>query len=511
MYDNNFLAQHLSAASVNNENKVFAFQPDTIPTSYGELFRNAEKIASVLSSGGLKPGDRVAMQVGKSLRAIELYLGTIIAGGVFLPLNTDYTASEVEYFLTDAKPTVLVCDSRKLDQLSSVAVTAEVQTTFTLSNDGSTGTLLDAAEQVHGTFKAATRSADDLAAILYTSGTTGRSKGAMLSHRSLASNAQTLKDYWQFTSEDCLIHALPIFHIHGLFVAINITLSAGSSLIFLPKFDANEILRYLPKATVLMGVPTFYTRLLDFEALNKSSAKSMRLFVSGSAPMLVDTHEKWQERTGHTILERYGMTETNMNTSNPYNGVRKPGTVGFPLPGVNVKITSPDTRATLQRGEIGQIEVNGDNVFSGYWNMPEKTAEELSEDGWFKTGDIGVIDEQGYVSIVGRSKDLIISGGYNVYPKEIESVIDDISHVIESAVIGVPHKDFGEAVVAVVVAEKGHNLNTKTIKEHAQKTLARFKLPKEVVFIEELPRNRMGKVQKAMLREKYTELFNSLS
>lgn len=514
MYDNNFLAKHLRTASTTSNEKVFAYQTDLTPTSYGALFVNAEKIATVLTKGGLNPGDRVAMQVGKSIQAIELYLGTIIAGGVFLPLNTDYTASEVKYFLKDASPTIFVCDTKKYIELKKVAKAVNVKTVLTLNNDGTIGTLLDAMSEVTNRFKAIDRGPEDLAAILYTSGTTGRSKGAMLSHRSLASNSQTLKDYWQFTSDDCLIHALPIFHIHGLFVAINITLTAGSSLKFLPKFDVTEILESMAKATVLMGVPTFYTRLLAQDGLNKSAVNKMRLFVSGSAPMLVDTHNKWQEITGHTILERYGMTETNMNTSNPYHGARKPGTVGLPLPGVDAKITDPESGAELKQGEIGQIEVKGDNVFSGYWNMPEKTAEELGADGWFKTGDIGAFDEDGYVSIVGRSKDLIISGGFNVYPKEIESVIDDLDSVIESAVIGVPHADFGEVVVAVVVlANKGaaidHSLDKQIIKDHAQKTLARFKLPKKVFFAEELPRNRMGKVQKAMLREQFAQTFKS--
>ena len=352
------------------------------------------------------------------------------------------------------------------------------------------------------------RSSDDLAAILYTSGTTGRSKGAMLSHGALASNALTLADYWQFTREDSLIHALPIFHIHGLFVAINITLCAGSHLHFLPRFDADKIMQKMPSSTVLMGVPTFYVRLLQHADLNEKSVSSMRLFVSGSAPLLAETHQLWQQKTGLAILERYGMTETNMNTSNPYNGDRRPGTVGFPLPGVEVKICNPETGEQLANGEIGQIEVKGPNLFSGYWKMPEKTAEELRPTGWFLTGDLGICDDDGYISIVGRSKDLIISGGYNVYPKEIEGVIDDLEGVEESAVIGLPHPDFGEAVVAIVVGDAKDNALSDAIKSQTQTLLAKFKRPKKVYFVDELPRNTMGKVQKAQLREDYSDTFS---
>lgn len=509
MYEQNYLAKQLRQASLGHDQKIFAHQPNAMAISYGALFENAEKMAAVLIACGVTPGDRVAVQVGKSIQAIELYIGTLLAGGVFLPLNTDYTGNEVEYFLTDASPTVFVCDPKKQSQLEPVAKASRVNKLLTLSDDGLSGSLIDSASTMKSGFKAVERAPEDLAAILYTSGTTGRSKGAMLSHRSLASNASTLVDYWQFSADDCLIHALPIFHIHGLFVAINISLTAGSSLIFMPKYDASAILKSMPKATVLMGVPTFYTRLLEQADLNKHAVRNMRLFVSGSAPMLVDTHERWQEVTGHTILERYGMTETNMNTSNPFVGARKPGTVGLPLPGVSVKITDGTSSDALPNESIGQIEVKGDNVFSGYWNMPEKTAEELGEDGWFKTGDIGVIDNEGYVSIVGRSKDLIISGGYNVYPKEIESVIDDMDKVVESAVIGISHKDFGEGVVAVIVAEQGHDLSKEKVVEFSKASLARFKLPKEVYFVDKLPRNKMGKVQKAMLREQYQATFNA--
>lgn len=507
MYESNYLAKNIRAASIGHEDNVFAWLLDGRSISYGDLFSNAERFASVLVENGVKPGDRVAVQVGKSIQAVELYLGTLLAGGVFLPLNTGYTPAEIDYFLGDATPAVFVCDPNKQEVMQPIADKAGVKALLTLATDGQSGTLTDAQLQVSDGFAAIPREATDLAAILYTSGTTGRSKGAMLSHGALASNASTLKDYWRFTAEDCLIHALPIFHIHGLFVAINITLFAGSSLHFLPQFDADLILDRMKHASVLMGVPTFYVRLLQSSRLNRDTTANMRLFVSGSAPLLAETHVQWQEKTGHAILERYGMTETNMNTSNPYDGERRPGTVGFPLPGVELKITDPETGNPLADGEVGQIEVRGPNVFSGYWKMPEKTAEELRPDGWFLTGDVGVVDSDGYVSIVGRSKDLIISGGYNVYPKEVEAIIDDSMLVNESAVIGVPHPDFGEAVVAVVVPEAGQQPSESDIQGLTSDNIAKYKRPKRVFFVDELPRNTMGKVQKAKLREDYKATF----
>ncbi|MGX9416626.1 malonate--CoA ligase [Vibrio sp. WJH972] len=509
MYHANYLAHTLRKASVGYEDNLFATLLDDSHVSYKTLFDNAEKMAAVLQQNGVKAGDRVAVQVGKSITTIELYLGTILAGGVFLPLNTDYMASEIEYFLSDAQPTVFVCDPTLEKTLKSVADRANVHALLTLSSNGTEGSSFDQRNTVESAYVEVKRNKDDLAAILYTSGTTGRSKGAMLSHGALSSNALTLADYWQFTREDTLIHALPIFHIHGLFVAINITLCAGSKLQFLPRFDADKIMEKMSTSTVLMGVPTFYVRLLQQPNLSKESVSSMRLFVSGSAPLLSETHQLWQEKTGHAILERYGMTETNMNTSNPYDGDRRPGTVGFPLPGVDIKICDATTGEELANGEIGQIEVKGPNLFSGYWKMPEKTAEELRDSGWFLTGDLGVRDDDGYISIVGRSKDLIISGGYNVYPKEIEAVIDDIPGVQESAVIGLPHPDFGEAVVAVVVAETDTTSLLDDITRQTQAVLAKFKRPKRVYFVDELPRNTMGKVQKAQLRENYSDTFVS--
>ena len=506
MYHSNYLANQLRCASVDHNNDIFAYLSHGDEVSYGSLFANAEKTAKALIKAGVEPGDRVAVQVAKSITTVELYLGSILAGAVFLPLNTDYTPAEIEYFLTDASPKVFVCDLASERLMTQVAIKAGVASLLTLDHSGQTGSLIELRALEQAGFDGVARKESDLAAILYTSGTTGRSKGAMLTHAALAANALTLADYWHFTRADKLIHALPIFHIHGLFVALNITLCVGSSLHFFNRFNSDDIIETLPNASVLMGVPTFYVRLLKHAALNKDRVKNMRLFVSGSAPLLTETHHAWQQQTGHAILERYGMTETNMNTSNPYDGDRRPGTVGYALPGVEIKITHPETGESLANGDVGQIEVRGPNVFAGYWQMPEKTAEELNPDGWFLTGDLGIRDNDGYISIVGRSKDLIISGGYNVYPKEVELVIDEHSDVLESAVIGVSHPDFGEAVVAVVVA-KAQVQDDVAIKALCKTTLAAYKCPKRVVFIDELPRNTMGKVQKAKLRERYRSLY----
>ncbi|MTJ05065.1 MAG: AMP-binding protein [Sediminimonas qiaohouensis] len=503
MFDDNHLISRLARHASTAPDAPFARRADGQPdVSYGALFGGAQRMAAALVAAGLSPGDRVAVQVEKSLQALELYLGTVMAGGVFLPLNTGYTADEVAYFLTDATPSVVVCDPSRADDIAPLAGAAHL---FTLDADGQ-GTLARALPAPGTPFAAAPRGADDLAAILYTSGTTGRSKGAMLSHANLASNSETLVDYWRFTPDDVLIHALPIFHTHGLFVATNVALLSGASVVFLPRFDADAVLDAMPSATALMGVPTFYTRLLDNPRLTRDRAANMRLFISGSAPMLRDTHEKWQARTGHTVLERYGMTETNMNTSNPYEGERRAGTVGFPLPGVELRIVDADG-TPVDRGEIGVIEVRGPNVFQGYWQMPGKTAEELRPDGWFITGDQATEDADGYITIVGRAKDMVITGGFNVYPKEIESMIDDIEGIAESAVIGVPHPDFGEAVIAVIVAENRAMTEAEVMAEIGSR-LARFKQPKTYIFVPELPRNTMGKVQKKALRETYQNLFS---
>jgi malonyl-CoA/methylmalonyl-CoA synthetase len=476
-------------------------------TTYAELVARTGRVANALAVLGVKPGDRVAAQVEKSVEAIVLYLATARAGGVFLPLNTGYTPAEIEYFLGDAEPAVFVCDPSRYESLRPVAAGAGAQV-LTLDAEGEGG-LAEAARRESEDFETVERSGDDLAALLYTSGTTGRSKGAMLTHGNLVSNAEALRETWRYTADDVLIHALPIFHTHGLFVATNVTLISGASMLFLPRFDVDRIFELMPRATVLMGVPTFYVRLLQDERLTAEATKAMRLFVSGSAPLLAETHREWQARTGHAILERYGMTETNMNASNPYEGDRVAGTVGFPLPGVEIRVTDPETGAELAQGEIGMIEVRGPNVFKGYWRMPEKTAAELRDDGFFITGDLGKVDERGYLNIVGRGKDLIITGGYNVYPKEIETEIDAIPGVVESAVVGVPHRDFGEGVTAVVVRTGKVALTEADVLKVLEERLAKFKLPKRVVFADDLPRNTMGKVQKNLLRETYGDLYRS--
>jgi malonyl-CoA/methylmalonyl-CoA synthetase len=508
MYQTNYLAERISRASDSRHDAVFLEVHRTgEAVSYGAFWAGAERMAAALVRAGLEPGDRVAVQAPKTVAMLELYVGTVLAGGVFLPLNTAYTASEVSYFLTDAEPRVFVCEPDKLTALRPVAGAAGVGTVLTLAADEG-GTLPQARDAEEAGFTPVPRRPDDLAAILYTSGTTGRSKGAMLTHRALASNSEVLRDYWQFTRKDVLIHALPIFHTHGLFVATNVTLMAGGSCIFMAGFEAQAIRDAMAAgATALMGVPTFYVRLLETPGVG-AAAKNMRLFISGSAPLLAETHDRWRALTGHAILERYGMTETNMNTSNPYEGERRAGTVGFPLPGVELKVSDPSTGAKLPQGEIGVIEVRGPNVFAGYWQMPEKTAEELRPDGWFITGDLGMIDADGYVHIVGRGKDLIISGGFNVYPKEVEEAIDALPGVLESAVIGVPHADFGEGVVAVVVPEKGAALTPEAVLTGLSGDLAKFKQPKKVVIVEALPRNTMGKVQKNLLREEYAALLH---
>ena len=474
--------------------------------TYGDLIARTGQLANVLVARGVKPGDRVAAQTEKSVAGLVLYLATVRAGAVYLPLNTAYTLNELDYFITDAEPSVVVCDPSKAKGIGAIAakVGAKVEG---LGADGK-GSLTEAADKAASEFATLVRNNDDLAAILYTSGTTGRSKGAMLTHDNLASNSLTLVDYWRFTDKDVLIHALPIYHTHGLFVASNVALFARASMIFLPKFDPEAIIKLMARATVLMGVPTFYTRLLQNPALNKDTTSHMRLFISGSAPLLAETHREWEARTGHAVLERYGMTETNMNTSNPYDGERVAGAVGHPLPGVSVRVTEPETGKVLSPEEIGMIEVRGPNVFKGYWRMPEKTRSEFRDDGFFITGDLGKIDAKGYVHILGRGKDLVISGGFNVYPKEIESEIDAMPGVIESAVIGVPHADFGEGVTAVVVCNKGAGVTEASVLKALDGRLAKFKMPKRVFVVEELPRNTMGKVQKNVLRDSYKDIYS---
>jgi malonyl-CoA/methylmalonyl-CoA synthetase len=471
--------------------------------TYAELVAETGRMANALVATGVRAGDRVAVQVEKSLANLVLYLACLRAGAVFLPLNTAYTLPEVGYFVGDAEPSLIVCDPSAREGVCGLPGAARVET---LDGAGQ-GSLAQMTAAQGAAFATVARSEQDLAAIVYTSGTTGRSKGAMLSHGNLASNARTLVEAWRFTDRDVLIHALPIYHVHGLFVAINVLTLAGGSMLFLPKFDAAEVLERMPRATAVMGVPTFYTRLLARPELTRELAAGMRLFVSGSAPLLADTHHQWRARTGHAILERYGMTETGMNVSNPYDGERIAGTVGLPLPGVEVRIADPDTGATLPAGGIGMIEVRGPNVFKGYWRMPEKTRAEFRPDGFFITGDLGQVDERGYVSIVGRGKDMIITGGLNVYPIEVEERIDQLPGVAESAVVGLPHPDFGEAVTAVVAIGGGPAPSEAEVLAALEHGLASFKRPKRVIFVEELPRNTMGKVQKAALRQEYAQLY----
>ena len=486
--------------------RTFIIKADGSTMSYADMLDRSGQIANVLVLDGVEPGDRVAVQVEKTVENFLTYLAVLRAGAVYLPLNTAYTLAELDYFIGDAEPKLVICDPAKREGLSDIAKKRGVAAIETLDAKGQ-GSLIEAADKAPKAFADVPREDDDLAAILYTSGTTGRSKGAMLTHRNLASNAQTLVEYWHFTDKDVLLHALPIYHTHGLFVASNTIMLAGGAMIFLPKFDADEAMRYLPKATAMMGVPTFYTRLLKHPGLTKEATAHMRLFVSGSAPLLAETHDEFRAKTGQAILERYGMTETNMNTSNPYDGDRIAGTVGFPLPGVEARIADPESGAVLPQGEIGVIEVKGSNVFQGYWRMPEKTKAEFRPDGFFITGDVGKIDERGYVHIVGRAKDLIITGGFNVYPKEVETEIDALPGVVESAVVGCPHPDFGEGVTAVVVLQPGASADEKSIITALEGKLAKFKLPKRVLFVGDLPRNTMGKVQKNVLREQNAKLY----
>ncbi|AFK52779.1 malonate--CoA ligase [Tistrella mobilis] len=481
------------------------YRPDGSVLTYGDADRISGQVAALLDQMGVAPGDRVAVQVDKSPMALMLYLGCLRRGAVYLPLNTAYKPAELEYFIDDAEPRLVVCRPEAETAVRTMTNGRPIEVaTLDATGDGAF------ADRVRATATVAepvARSRDDLAAILYSSGTTGRPKGVMLSGENLWSNAETLVDAWGFTDRDVLLHMLPIFHTHGLFVATHCVLLSGAAMLFEPKFDAARALALMPRATVMMGVPTFYVRLLAEAGLTRDATAHMRLFVSGSAPLLPETFARFEAVTGHRILERYGMTETNMNTSNPYDGDRRQGTVGRPLPGVELRITGEDG-SPVAAGEAGMIELKGPNVFKGYWRKPEKTAEDFTADGFFRSGDIGTIDGDGYVSIVGRAKDLVISGGFNVYPKEIELVIDRIPGVDESAVIGVPHPDFGEAVVAVVVREAGADAPDEAgVLAVTRDQLANFKQPKRVLFAAELPRNAMGKVQKNLLRDAHQGLF----
>ena len=499
LYDNLF-----GVHTENDDPFLYLLNGKTI--TYRQFLATSRKMANTLVEMGLEPGDCVAIQVEKSPEMLNIYAACAQAGLVFLPLNPSYTVAELEYFIENSEARLIICDEKNREDLNTIS--QKLGVLVETLNSNSTGSIIDKAASSPEDFQTVARSKDDLAALLYTSGTTGKSKGAMLTQTNLLSNGNTLMEEWQFSKKDVLLHALPLFHTHGLFVATNVMLSAGGSMIFLPKFDLDNIINNLPKSSAMMGVPTFYTRLLGDNRFNRNLVDHMRLFISGSAPLLSETHIQFEKITGHRILERYGMTETNMNTSNPYNGERRAGTVGLPLPGVELKITDPETTKELSINEIGQIEVRGPNVFRGYWKMPEKTEAELRKNGFFITGDLGKIDEDGYVHILGRDKDLIISGGYNIYPKELEEIIDDQAGILESAVIGVPHPDFGETPVAVIVSETEITPELEVIESNLSKSLARYKHPRKLLWIDQLPRNTMGKVQKNILREEFKSLFS---
>ncbi|HEX3602762.1 MAG TPA: AMP-binding protein [Steroidobacteraceae bacterium] len=490
-------------------NRRFLKTPAGRDISYAALREESGRIASSLIQCGVRPGDRVAAQIDKSVEAIFLYVACLRMGAVLVPINVANTANEVEYFLRDSQPRVAIFRPRERPSIEAQARAAGVAHIETLGVDAD-GSLLQRARESRPEFKPSGKpDLNSIAAIVYTSGTTGRSKGAMLTRANLASNAAVLAEAWRFSSDDVLLHALPLFHIHGLFVAINTVLVSASSLLLLPKFDAALILEHLPRATVYMGVPTHYTRLLQQDNLNRETTSTVRLFVSGSAPLLAETHREFLQRTGHVILERYGMSETMINTSNPYEGVRLPGSVGPPLQDIAVRVTNSETGEVESEPDvIGTLQVKGPNVFAGYWRDEQKTRSEFTADGWFKTGDVGRIDHNGYVHIVGRAKDLVISGGYNVYPKEVESELDAVEGVLESAVFGVPHPDFGEGVTAVVVAKPGAVFSEQAIVESVKPRLARYKLPKRILLVDELPRNTMGKVQKNILRNTFAGLYS---
>ena len=476
-----------------DKNQPFLVDHQGTVIRYGELERQTAKLADYLLQCGLSKGERIAVQVQKSPQALMVYLAALRAGLIYLPLNTGYTAAELNYFLNDADPALIICDPNSQSIFETLVKNNHLQASIeTLTEQGS-GTLMANAQNGNPDFDTVLCAPDDLAAILYTSGTTGQPKGAALSHHNLASNAQTLAECWGWQSDDVLLHALPLFHVHGLFVACHCVLAVGASMIFLPRFDSGDVIKHLPKATVMMGVPTFYTRLLATPAFTAEACVTMRLFISGSAPLLEQTHQDFSDRTGHNILERYGMTETGMLASNPLHGERRPGSVGLALPEVTIRLSGTNP--------IGTLEVKGPNVFQGYWQMPEKTREAFTDDGFFITGDQATLSKDGYITIVGRQSDMIISGGYNVYPKEIETVLDALAGIKESAVFARPHPDFGEAVNAAVVCDNTASITEQSIIQHARTVLAAYKVPKRILILEELPRNAMGKVQKKLLRE----------
>ncbi len=499
------LYQHFQQQIARQADKVLLLTDTDQAYTYADIERESARLARFLTDLGIAPGDRISVQVPKSPQAMCLYLACLRGGFVFHPLNTGYRVGELQYFLENAEPALVVCDVASVETLQPLVDASGISHLLTLDAEGE-GSLIDQSRECEADFGVVARDADDLAALLYSSGTTGVPKGIMLTHKNLLCNAEALVEVWGFNDRDVLLHALPIFHVHGLFVALGCVLLSGASMRWMSGFDADKAIEYMPGCTVMMGVPTYYTRLLAADNFTRETAGNIRLFVSGSAPLLEETFTEFEARTGHCILERYGMTETNMNTSNPLQGARKPGTVGLPLPGVEVRIMD-DRDNAVAIGEIGNLQIRGANVFKGYWKMAEKTAEDFTDDGFFDTGDKGRIGEDGYVSIVGRAKDMVITGGLNVYPKEIELLIDDLPGVKESAVIGLPHADFGEGIVAVVVLEPGTNLAEADVIGPIKENLANFKVPKRVVFVDELPRNTMGKVQKNLLREAHNNMF----
>ena len=503
MTESNYLFDEIFKSNETSPN-IFLINENKEIT-YLEFNEIVNQISNYLIDINLLPGDRVAIQAEKNVIQLATYVATVKAGGVYLPLNTGYTLSELEYFFNDAQPTVIIVDDKIQNEVKNLVSYSSVSI-LSLNLD-ETGSLIEQIKKYPKKFQSIKRNENDLAAILYTSGTTGKSKGAMLSHRNLVSNSEVLRKFWKFTENDVLLHMLPIYHTHGLFVACNLLAIVGGSMIFLEKFDAEKALLWMKRATSMMGVPTFYTRLLANEKLNNESAKHMRLFISGSAPLLSETHIEFEKRTGKKILERYGMTETNMNISNPYDGLRKAGTVGIPLPGIEIRIVNEEGKE-VEEGQIGTIELKGENIFKGYWGMEEKTKESFKDDGFFITGDLAKKDENGYFTIVGRDKDMIISGGLNVYPKEIEDVINELPNITESAVFGVHHDDFGEAVVAAVVTTDDKNDGSQIL-DYTKDKIAKYKQPKKIIFMSNLPRNSMGKVQKNKLRENNKSLFKS--
>ena len=499
----NFLTQYKKNLVLDNN---FIIQPDGSVITYAQMNALSAQFANVLIDQGVQKGDRVMMYAEKSVEALIVYIACLRTGFVFIPINPAHTKGELEYFIKDSGPKVIIIDSGK-EELVRSAIWKFDLSVETLGIDGNSGTFLDKAKKKSDYFKDIKCEDHDLAAIVYTSGTTGKSKGAMITHRNLCSNTKALCRAWEFSQSDILLHALPIFHVHGLFFATNVTLAAGSSMIFLSKFDVNEVIKNISKATVMMGVPTYYTLLMQDERLIPNLVKHFRLFVSGSAPLLPETHEAWFKRTGHRILERYGMTEAGVITSNPYKGDRIPGTVGFPLASVSVRITDQSGGGKLPVGEIGLVEVKGPNVFKGYWQTAKKTEAVFRTDGFFVTGDLGFIDQKGYLHIVGRQKDLIITCGLNVYPKEIEEQLNSIPGIVESAVVGVPHHDFGEGVVAIIVTKQGVDLSEHDLLAQLKKDLTQYKLPLKIIFTDALPKNAMGKVQKSILRSMYNNIF----